>query len=385
VENGYEYWYAVIAYDHDDGPVPPMENAFKKDAKLPGDNVVAVVPRAYVSGFKSGASDSAAIHVAGTCDVQAYPLQVVDPTAITGDNYEVSFKVTDAGKTFSVTNLRTNQNPLAGALPVKDWQLFDASLDNAPVFDGVRLEISDVEWGIKSTEWTTGDCDAEIVDYGYYDVGTYDDYEIRWTGTSGDSGIYDSPPLPFVIYNLTQDGPCSHYLWDNDESGDYSPGDDFFFVEPDGNWTWDIEIVVGDSTVAPEAGDVLTIITNKALGVADKYQFSTTKETYQLVTKNDLSKITTVPNPFVVSSIYEIGAYGTEKEVQFHHLPPRCTIRIYNIAGDLIRTIEHTDGTPLESWNLQSYNQQEIGFGVYFYHVDAPGIGEYIGKMAVLK
>ena len=157
------------------------------------------------------------------------------------------------------------------------------------------------------------------------------------------------------------------------------------FVEPDGNWTWDIEIAVNEDGFPPEAGDVLSIITNKALTAADKYQFSTTKETYQFVSKNDLSKITTVPNPFVVSSIYEIGAYGTEKEVQFHHLPPQCTIRIYNIAGDLVRTLEHTDGTPLESWNLQSYNQQEIGFGVYFYHVDAPGIGEYIGKMAVIK
>ncbi len=385
VENGYEYWYAVIAYDHDDGPVPPMENAFKKDAKTPNDNVIAVTPRAYVSGFKSGSADSAAVQVAGQCDIQAYPLEIIDPTLITGDNYEVSFTVTDEGKTFTVTNLRTNQTPMAGSLPVKNWQFYDSNLDNAPAFDGVRLKITDVEWGIKSSEWTIGDCTAEITIYGYYDVGTYDDYEIRWTGVLGDSGISDSPPLPFIIYNLTQDGPCSHYLYDNDESGDYSPGDDFFFVEPDGNWTWDIEIVVSDTTVEPEAGDVLTILTNKALTAADKYEFSTTKETFQFVTKNDLSKITTVPNPFVVSSIYEIGAYGTEKEVQFHQLPPQCTIRIYNIAGDLIRTIEHTDGTPLESWNLQSYNQQEVSFGVYFYHVDAPGIGEYIGKMAVIK
>jgi hypothetical protein len=83
--------------------------------------------------------------------------------------------------------------------------------------------------------------------------------------------------------------------------------------------------------------------------------------------------------------LYEIGAYGTEKELQFHFLPPKCTIKIFNISGDLIRTIEHTNGTSVDKWNLQSYNQQEVAFGVYLYHVDAPGIGEYVGKMAIIK
>jgi len=27
----------------------------------------------------------------------------------------------------------------------------------------------------------------------------------------------------------------------------------------------------------------------------------------------------------------------------------------------------------------------DIAFGVYVFHVDAPGIGEYIGKFAVIK
>ena len=87
----------------------------------------------------------------------------------------------------------------------------------------------------------------------------------------------------------------------------------------------------------------------------------------------------------MVSSRYEIGAYGTEKQVQFHHLPPKCTIRIYNLAGDFIRQIEHDDGTSMDTWNLQTFNEQEVAFGVYIYHVDADGIGEYIGKMAVIK
>ncbi|MBE9511776.1 MAG: T9SS type A sorting domain-containing protein [Bacteroidetes bacterium] len=108
-------------------------------------------------------------------------------------------------------------------------------------------------------------------------------------------------------------------------------------------------------------------------------------ESYAGLTENDLSKITTVPNPFVVSSRFEVGAYGLEKTIQFHFLPPKCTIRIFNISGDLIQTIEHTNETSIDTWNLQSYNGQEVAFGVYFYHVDAQGIGEHIGKMAIIK
>jgi hypothetical protein len=133
------------------------------------------------------------------------------------------------------------------------------------------------------------------------------------------------------------------------------------------------------------AGDVLSIVTNKSLTAADKYQFTTVKETYANISQSDLSRITTVPNPFVVSSVYETNKFGIERKLQFHFLPPQCTIRIYNIAGDLIQTVEHTDGTAIESWNLLTYNQQEIAFGVYFYHVDAPNIGTYVGKIAIIK
>jgi hypothetical protein len=41
------------------------------------------------------------------------------------------------------------------------------------------------------------------------------------------------------------------------------------------------------------------------------------------------------------------------------------------------------DGTA--DWDLLTLDQLEIAYGVYIYHVDAPGIGEKIGKFAVIK
>ena len=73
--------------------------------------------------------------------------------------------------------------------------------------------------------------------------------------------------------------------------------------------------------------------------------------------------------------------------VSFIHLPKECTIRIYTIRGYLVDTITHNstfdDGQV--SWNMLNKNGQEIAYGVYVYHVEAPGVGEKIGKFAVIK
>jgi hypothetical protein len=52
-----------------------------------------------------------------------------------------------------------------------------------------------------------------------------------------------------------------------------------------------------------------------------------------------------------------------------------------------VDTIEHhdvlEDGS--ESWDLLSKDGLEIAFGVYIYYLKAPGIGEKVGKFAVIK
>ena len=49
--------------------------------------------------------------------------------------------------------------------------------------------------------------------------------------------------------------------------------------------------------------------------------------------------------------------------------------------------IEHdsplNDGTA--DWDLLTLDNLSISYGIYVYHVDAPGVGEIIGKFAVIK
>jgi hypothetical protein len=57
------------------------------------------------------------------------------------------------------------------------------------------------------------------------------------------------------------------------------------------------------------------------------------------------------------------------------------------MSGHMVQEVQHNsaidDGQ--EPWNLVSQDGMNIAFGVYVYHVDAPGIGSFINKFAVIK
>lgn len=109
--------------------------------------------------------------------------------------------------------------------------------------------------------------------------------------------------------------------------------------------------------------------------------------------ESDMDLIAVVPNPYITTAAWEGWTLSSlnfgrgERKIYFIHLPRRATIRIFTISGYLVDTIEHDssmdDGS--EPWNLVSQDGMDISYGVYIYHIDAPGIGEKIGKFAVIK
>jgi hypothetical protein len=94
-----------------------------------------------------------------------------------------------------------------------------------------------------------------------------------------------------------------------------------------------------------------------------------------------------VPNPYKGSADWEewTGSGYRLGRVYFMNLPAKCTIRIYTVSGDLVKTLEHNDVEfGAEPWDLTGNSDVQIASGIYFYHIDAPGIGEKVGKFAVL-
>ena len=56
-------------------------------------------------------------------------------------------------------------------------------------------------------------------------------------------------------------------------------------------------------------------------------------------TPNDLRRVHTVPDPYYVTSGYEVSA--TDKVIKFVNLPARAIIRIYSSSGVLVSVLEH--------------------------------------------
>lgn len=113
-----------------------------------------------------------------------------------------------------------------------------------------------------------------------------------------------------------------------------------------------------------------------------------TIDTHQLVTgnttlaKSGLDAVRVVPNPYYNRSRYELNSFN--RVIRFINLPETCTIRIFSLAGDLVRTMQKTDRTTsILDWNALTDNQLPVASGVYIYHIDAPGVGSTFGRMVV--
>jgi hypothetical protein len=97
--------------------------------------------------------------------------------------------------------------------------------------------------------------------------------------------------------------------------------------------------------------------------------------------KEDLDNIRVVPNPYYGYHSGEMNIF--ERWVQFTNLPHECTIRIFDLVGNQVRKLEKNDETTLLRWDLSNEYELPVASGIYIFHVDAPNIGEKIGKIAI--
>ncbi|MCK5076293.1 MAG: hypothetical protein KAR38_07950, partial [Calditrichia bacterium] len=59
----------------------------------------------------------------------------------------------------------------------------------------------------------------------------------------------------------------------------------------------------------------------------------------------------------------------------------------YSMDGSLVKKLDHHSSMlkGYEDWDMLSKDNMEIAFGVYIYHIDAPGIGEKVGRIIIIK
>jgi hypothetical protein len=101
-----------------------------------------------------------------------------------------------------------------------------------------------------------------------------------------------------------------------------------------------------------------------------------------------LSDIRIVPNPYIISPINELSFQSTldEDKIAFYNIPGNCTINIYTELGELIKTIEHTDGSGDAFWYSVTSSNQIIVSGIYIAVITDNNTGEkHIAKFVIIR
>jgi hypothetical protein len=352
---------------------------------------------------------------------------VVDP-----GNYEVDFEQgrirgTSPGslpdkQTFDITY---------NFMPVASSTSFNKE-DNNPVFDGMRVFVQNEETaldieksGFKTLETNTN---FQVESIGPAGVGNPSpfpsDFEIRFVDydTTADGKLVTAPDTsqitnveaPFQIIDVTTGDPIQFFInednpkrrnkrWDWQETLVLiEPGATritntmyhVLFAPPSdtiktADGTQD-SLIVFDDPIYPGDGDVFLFFSNKPFEAGDKYVFTTRAVQFRFEAADDpLADVYVVPNPYVAFSSAEIAAPRSgqrdDRRLEFRNLPQKCTIRIYTITGELVDTIKKDDSRDFATWDLLTFESQQTAYGVYIYHIDAPGVGTKIGRLALIK
>lgn len=117
----------------------------------------------------------------------------------------------------------------------------------------------------------------------------------------------------------------------------------------------------------------------------DNFTFTTTAPTFS----NDLARsqtdeINVFPNPYYGVNTEEINKYN--RFVTFNHLPDEAKVRIFNLAGVLVQTIDKTEPGQFLRWDLANEDGLPVASGLYIAYIELPGTGETkILKLAIVQ
>ena len=436
--NGLEYIYAVTSYDTGN---PKTGLIAMESSQI--ETMVHVVPRAQPAGYRGPAAD---IEQQGQGSVTVEPM-VLAPDKVTGHQYKIVWSgakqtgpaayITGPGyqpPAYEIINTTTNET-VVEKQPF-DW--YDPGHEEAvealsPMFDGIVLKIKgvDVSYGsptenpindVKLTAGTVTGWEVNIQSPGvgentwpnifwvtYYRPHTYsitfvDDTHVKVvdedTGEEIQFNAERADGYAILAYAILEVEGVDQRIpvWVDEYKPQETEG--YFRIFIRGAYVY-----IKDPNSEISAGDVFTVEMGgvSAPRDGDEFLLTTKEETLEAANiEADLGKIRVVPNPYFVTN-RAVLSEGTDK-IFFTHLPPHCTIRIYTLAGELVRTIEHEstelyspddrssqgDKGGTASFELLNRYNQALASGIYIYHVEARDesdtvVGNKIGRFAIIR
>ena len=127
--------------------------------------------------------------------------------------------------------------------------------------------------------------------------------------------------------------------------------------------------------------DEFLILANHVNSEADVFTFkSKAPSSSASVAQQDVEKVRVFPNPYLGFNRAETSI--NSKFVTFSHLPTKATLRIFDLAGTLVRKLEKDDSAQFLRWDLLNQNGLPAASGIYIVHVDMPAP---VGKTKTMK
>lgn len=410
LSNGVEYWYCLAAFDMGDttSGVDPLQSGFGVAGTAI--NTVKATPHNNPAGYYEAAAtvtheyDGPDLPSEGTVRPVIYARD-----SLQGADYEVTFQDTPEWTYWNLINLTTGDTLLAN----QEDDAPDPSL--CPVTEGMQLIITNgdrMPRGYGQTEFATpGDTTLGLMTFYTFTAAEYfagqrfgdaplrATYELRFTtdSTLAPNALDDNYVLyavPFEVWNTSTNQRVSLAVIDGALDGVWNHHNTLFIVDypynPAGNlfddafpyffgWIFKVDT----SIYAPQVGDVLQIQGAPVNGPDDHFTFKV-DGVNAASARTALSSIRVVPNPYFVQYSARVETSEGESVLEFQKIPDQCTIRIYTLAGDLVQTIDHNDGTGTARWDLQSSNRQQVSSGIYIFHVESP-YGDHLGRFSVIK
>ena len=414
VVDGQTYYYAVTAYDRGSEAFNfyPSENAIAVSRTLRGGtvlppNVVQVRPNVRVPGYV-GATVTAPTQTAGT-GTGSVNVRVLNSDAVPeGGRFRLTFvgdrdSVRASG--YTLTDLDT------GEVLFEDGTDFGAE-GSGPVALGLQPLVSTPDVPVVDPDasgFTSGSSSAVLsgayqpaLPAGLRRPGYPEDVVVTFSDTPVSTSLpaIGQPATPAKFKAV---GAVSGYEYPfrfRDLDGDQTLGARGEFIDlltPDPATTrpqptWRISVDEGGAD-PPRAGDVFRLVVRTPFAPGDVFEFSTTGAYVDPALAQSAfaaEEPYVVPNPYVAASSFEPERFAQagrgERRIEFRAIPANATIRIYTVTGELVQTLRH-DGmaTGIVGWDLRTKDRLEVAPGLYLFHVDAEGVGESVGKFAVIK
>jgi hypothetical protein len=120
---------------------------------------------------------------------------------------------------------------------------------------------------------------------------------------------------------------------------------------------------------------------------ADEFTFKSEppiRDNKALARAQAMALVNVYPNPYKGFNIEERDPIN--RFVTFTHLPEtNATIQIFTLMGELVRKIQHTNGTQYERWDLRNFIGVPVASGIYIVRIDMGDLGVKVLKLAVFQ